>query len=125
MIEYKWVGTLIGLYDIKEMMSRNNIVDVTNEFVLNRKTLGEMIQRNPNLSIDLNNLSIGIDNKYTLSVIADLYYTLTDGGFNVYNQCVNLFGNKYKLNINNEVQNGKILLLNSNKDIIYEFEEHH
>lgn len=125
MIEYKWVGTLIGLYDIKEMMSRNNIVDVTNEFVLNRKTLGEMIQRNPNLSIDLNNLSIGIDNKYTLSEIADLYYTLTDGGFNVYNQCVNLFGNKYKLNINNEVQNGKILLLNSNKDIIYEFEEHH
>lgn len=125
MIEYKWVGTLIGLYDIKEMMGRNNIVDVTNEFVLNRKTLGEMIQRNPNLSIDLNNLSIGIDSKYTLSEIADLYYTLTDGGFNVYNQCVNLFGNKYKLNINNEVQNGKILLLNSNKDIIYEFEEHH
>lgn len=122
MIESKCLGSNLGLSDIKRNMGRNDIINETNEFVLNRRTLSIMIQRNPQLLIDLNNFINS--NKYTLVEIADMYYTLTDGGFNAYNQCVNLFGKKYRLSIDDEIQDGRILLLNNSKDVIFEFEDH-
>lgn len=124
MLESKWFGCGgLNIQEIKNYMDRNDIINETSEFVLNRKTLSVMIRRNPQLLIDLNNFKNSADSKYTLAEIADLHYILNNGGFNVYNQCVNLFGKKYKLSVDDEVNNGKILLLNSNKDIVFEFED--
>lgn len=122
MLERKWHGSNLHLYEIQECMDRSETINITDAFVMNSFTLNKMIWRNPTLQY-FDHLIINLDKKCTLPELADLYFTLCDGGFDAYNKCVHLFSKKYKLVIADELQNGTILLFNSNGDIVFEFED--